>query len=122
PPLPLSNMAAHRHSTSISSTLRSVKKDIDNSSSQTYSAVYSCELVANLDTDQELFSQFRSSIKPRSVIKPRNSILMENQIFYLYTQNLVDCYALQSNNYPTVLLATADENRIQLLHADVSYL
>ncbi|CAF1919690.1 unnamed protein product [Rotaria magnacalcarata] len=118
PPLPLSNMAAHRHSTSISSTLRSVKKDIDNSSSQTYSAVYSCELVANLDTDQELFSQFRSSIKPRSVIKPRNSILMENQIFYLYTQNLVDCYALQSNNYPTVLLATADENRIQLLHAD----
>ncbi|CAF4126476.1 unnamed protein product [Rotaria socialis] len=117
PPLPLPNITAHRYATPISSTLRSVKKDIDNSSSQTYSAVYSCELAANLDTDQELFSQFRSPIKRRSVIKPRNSMLMENQILYLYTKSLVDCHALQSNNYPTVLLATADENRIQLLHA-----
>lgn len=120
-PLPLSNLTAQRHSTAFTSTLRSVKKDIDNSSAQTYSAVYSCELAANLDHDQDLFSQFRSSIKRKSVVKPTNSILMTNQISYLYTKNLVDCYALQSNNSSLTLLATADENRIQLLHVRVSY-
>ncbi|CAF3397563.1 unnamed protein product [Rotaria sp. Silwood1] len=116
PPLPLSNLTTHRHPTP-TSTLRSVKKDIDNSSAQTYSAVYSCDLAANLDIDQELFPQYRSLMRKRSLIKTNNPILVQSQILFLYIKNLVDCYALQPNNHSTVLLATGDENRIQLSHA-----
>ncbi|CAF3939874.1 unnamed protein product [Rotaria sordida] len=116
PPLPLANITTNRHSTP-TSTLRSVKKDIDNSSAQTYSAVYSCDLAANLDIDQELFPQYRSLIRKRSFIKTNNPTLLESQILFLYMKNLVDCYALQPNNHQPILLAAADENRIQLLHA-----
>jgi len=118
PPLPLANIT-HCHP-SLTSTLRSIKKDMDNSSAQTYSAVYSCELAANLDIDQEFIPQHRSSIKRRSILKPNNSILIQNQILFLYLKNLVDCYAIQENNLQKILLATADENRIQLFHVRVS--
>jgi uncharacterized membrane protein len=102
-------------------TLRSLKKEIDNSSAQTYSAVYSCELAANLDLDQEFYPQHRSSIKRRSILKTNNnSVAIQSQILFLYMKNLVDCYALQPNNHQTVLLATADDNRIQLSHLRVS--
>ena len=104
----------------LSPTLRSVKKDIDNSSAQTYSAVYSCELAANLDIEQDLFSQNRSSIKRRSVLKMNQSNLIPSQILFLYMKNLVDCFAIQPSNHETILLATVDENRIQLYHIRVS--
>jgi len=81
----------------LSSTLRSAKKDFDTTSTQTYSAVYSCELATNFDLDQD-----RPMLKHRIMQKT-------NQIDYLYMKNLIDCYAIQSN-----LLATADDNRIQL--------
>ncbi|UJR36616.1 hypothetical protein I4U23_029336 [Adineta vaga] len=98
-------------------TLRSLKKDLDNSSAQTYSAVYSCDLAANLDVEEEFFSSHRSSLKRRSVSKAHpNSTEIQNQILFLYVKNLVDCYALQPNHHQTILLATADENRIQLSH------
>jgi hypothetical protein len=118
PPLPLANIT-HCHP-SATTILRSVKKDMDNSSAQTYSAVYSCELAANLDIDQEFISQNRSSMKRRSILKPNNLIVIQNQILFLYLKNLVDCYAIQKNNLQTILLATADENRIQLFHIRVS--
>ncbi len=85
-----------------------------------YSAVYSCELAANLDIDQEFVSQHRPSINRRSISKPNNSVLMQNQMLFLYMKNLVDCYAVQPNNLQTNLFATADENRVQLFHVRVS--
>jgi hypothetical protein len=122
PSLPLPHLTqCHPSSISaVATTLRSVKKDIENLTAQTYSAVYSCELAANLDIDQEVFSQHRSSIKRRSVLKSNNTILTQNQILFLYMKNLVDCYALQPNNLQKILLATADENKIQLFHIRVS--
>jgi hypothetical protein len=116
-PLPMANPTQYHSS---SATLRSLKKDIDNSSAQTYSAVYSCDLASNLDIDQEFLPQHRLSIKRKSVLKNTNSILMQNQILFLYVKNLIDCYALQPNNHQTMLLAAADENRIQLSHIRVS--
>ncbi len=120
PPLPSAITQYHSPSTPATATLRSVKKDMDNSSAQTYSAVYSCELTANLDIDQEFLPQNRSSIKRRSILKAKNSLFIQSQILYLYMKNLVDCYAVQPNNLETTLLATADENRIQLFHLHVS--
>jgi hypothetical protein len=114
---PITNPTQYHSS---SATLRSLKKDIDNSSAQTYSAVYSCDLASNLDIDQEFLPQQRLSIKRQSVIKNTNSILMQNQILFLYVKNLIDCYAVQPNNHQTMLLAAADENRIQLSHIRVS--
>jgi hypothetical protein len=116
PPLPLSNLTQiHPSSPSATATLRSIKKDLDNSSAQAYSAVYSCELAANLDIDQEFFPQHRSSMKRRSTLKPKN------QILFLYIKNLIDCYAIQTNNHQINLLAIADENRIRLFHVRVGY-
>ena len=123
PPVPLFNITQPHPPTS-TATLRSLKKDVDNSSAQTYSAVYSCELAANLDINQELIPK-RSSIKRRSILKNTHSSLLQTKILFLYVKNLVDCYALQSsdrrNNEP-ILLATADDNRLQLSHALVSKL
>lgn len=122
PPLPLPTVAqSHQHSIA-TATLRTLKKDIDNTSSQTYSAVYSCEPVANLDIDQDV-AQKRSSMKRRSILKNTHSSVNQTKILFLYDKNLVDCYALQPNNKTTkdpIVLATADENRIQLYHALVS--
>jgi hypothetical protein len=119
PPLPSNNLTHYHPSTT--ATLRSLKKDMDNSSAQTYSAVYSCELAANLDIDQELFPQHRSTMKRRSILKTNtNSVLIPSQILFLYMKNLVDCYVIQPNNHQNILLATADDNRIQLSHARVS--
>lgn len=114
PPLPLPNLTQSHPSTT--TTLRSVKRELDNSSAQTYSAVYSCELAANLDIDQEFSSQHRSSVRRRSILKPNNF----NHMKLLYIKNLIDCYAIQPNALQTILLATADENRIQLFHIRVS--
>jgi hypothetical protein len=123
PLLPLANLTqSHPPLTPVTTTLRSVKKDIDNSSVQTYSAVYSCELASNLDIDQEFLSQYRSSTRRRSTLKSNNSTSVQDQILFLYMKNLVDCYAVQPNNLRTMLLATADENRIQLFHIRVSWL
>ncbi|CAF1031510.1 unnamed protein product [Adineta ricciae] len=98
-------------------TLRSLKKELDNSSAQTYSAVYSCDLAANLDVEDEFFASHRSSLKRRSLSKIHpNSTEIQNQILFLYVKNLVDCYGIQPNHHQTILLATADENRIQLSH------
>jgi hypothetical protein len=120
PPLPLPNIIQpHPPSTA---TLRSLKKEVDNSSAQTYSAVYSCDLAANLDIEQDIL-QKRSSVKRRSILKNTNSALIQTKILFLYIKNLVDCYALQPNyrtNNEPILLATAEENRIQLSHALVS--
>ncbi|CAF1317126.1 unnamed protein product [Rotaria sordida] len=120
PPLPLAHVTAQSHSQPISTaTLRSLKKEIDNSSAQTYSAVYSCDLVANLDIDQDIV-QKRSSIKRRSILKNTHSSIIQTKLLFLYVKNLVDCYALQPNNITNkepIVLATADENRIQLFHA-----
>jgi hypothetical protein len=122
PPLPLSNIAQVHSHPNATTTLRSLKKEVDNSSAQTYSAVYSCDLADNLDIDQSLLRR-RSSIKRRSILKNTHSSLIQTKIIFLYIKNLVDCYALQpsnrTNNEP-MLLATADENRIQLSHALVS--
>jgi hypothetical protein len=123
PPLPLSNITQTHSHLNTTSTLRSLKKEImDNSSAQTYSAVYSCDLAANLDIDQNILHR-RSSIKRRSILKNTHSSLIQTKILFLYIKNLVDCYTLQpcnkTNNDP-ILLATADENRIQLSHALVS--
>ncbi|CAF3683694.1 unnamed protein product [Rotaria sp. Silwood1] len=119
PPLPLANIAqSHSHQIS-TATLRSLKKEIDNSSTQTYSAVYSCDIVANLDIDQDIV-QKRSSIKRRSILKNTHASIIQTKILFLYVKNLVDCYALQPNNKTNkepIVLATADENRIQLFHA-----
>ncbi|CAF4265347.1 unnamed protein product, partial [Rotaria sp. Silwood2] len=119
PPLPLTNVSqSHSHQIS-TATLRSLKKEIDNSSAQTYSAVYSCDLVANLDIDQDI-TQKRSSIKRRSILKNTHSSIIQTKILFLYVKNLVDCYALQPSNRTNkepIVLATADENRIQLSHA-----
>jgi hypothetical protein len=121
PPLPLANLAQiHPPLTPITTTLRSIKKDIDNSSVQTYSAVYSCELASNLDVDQDFFPQYRSSTRRKSTLKSTNLNSSQNQILFLYIKNLVDCYAIQPNSLRTMLLATADENRIQLFHIRVS--
>ncbi|CAF3712480.1 unnamed protein product [Rotaria socialis] len=119
PPLPMSNIAqAHAHSIA-TATLRSLKKEVDNSSVQTYSAVYSCDLVSNLDIDQDAV-QKRLSVKRRSILKNTHSSAIQTKILFLYTKNLVDCYALQPNNRTTtepIVLATSDQNRIQLSHA-----
>jgi len=123
PLLPLANLTqSHPPLTPVTTTLRSVKKDIDNSSVQTYSAVYSCELASNLDIDQEFLAQYRSSTRRRSTLKSNNSTSLQDQVLFLYMKNLVDCYAVQPNNLRTMLLATADENRIQLFHIRVSWL
>jgi hypothetical protein len=120
PPLPLPNIVQpHPHPPA---TLRPLKKELDNTSAQTYSAVYSCDLAANLDIDQDILNK-RSSVKRRSILKNTHSALIQTKILFLYIKNLVDCYALQpsnkTNNEP-ILLATAEENRIQLSHALVS--
>ncbi|CAF3986081.1 unnamed protein product [Adineta steineri] len=116
--IPLSSLTQYHTSTATAhtATLRSLKKDIDNSSAQTYSAVYSCDLASNLDVDQEYFSQRRLSSKRRSSSKHTNITVIQNQILFLYMKNLVDCHAIQPNNQEISLLATADENRIQLVH------
>lgn len=120
PSVPLSNLSqAHVPLVPVTANLRSMKKDLDNSSVQTYSAVYSCELAANLDIDQEFLPQHQSSIKRRSILRSKNSS-NSSQILYLYTKNLIDCYAIQPNHHRSMLLATADENRIQLFHIRVS--
>jgi hypothetical protein len=122
PPLPLPNLSQSHSHLPATGTLRSVRKEFDNSSAQTYSAVYSCELAANLDVEQESM-QKRSSVKRRSILKNHHSTLTQTRILFLYTKNLVDCYALQpcqQTNQEPVLLATASENRIQLAHALVS--
>jgi hypothetical protein len=118
PPLPISNVAQCHPS--ISATLRSLKKEADNSSAQTYSAVYSCDLAANLDIDQDIFQQHRSSIRRRSILKTIQSVSAQSQILFLYMKNLIDSYALQPNHHQPILLATSDENRIQLYNARVS--
>ena len=121
PPLPLPHLT-QSHAPPSNGTLRSVKKDLDTSSAQTYSAVYSCELAANLDIDQE-FMHKRASVKRRSILKNAHSTVLHTKIVFLYAKTLVDCYAIQpkikSNTQP-ILLALADENRIQLFHAFVS--
>ncbi|CAF1594503.1 unnamed protein product [Adineta ricciae] len=119
PPLPLPHLS-HSHShLPTTATLRSLKKDQDHTSTQTYSAVYSCDLAANLDIEQDI-AQKRSSIKRRSILKNNNSISTQTKILFLYTKNPVDCYALQTCQKTTqepLLLATANENRIQLAQA-----
>ncbi|CAF1039482.1 unnamed protein product [Adineta steineri] len=122
-PIPLANhtQSSHSSNTTTTTTLRSLKKDADNSSAQTYSAVYSCDLAANLDIEQDLL-QKRSSIKRRSILKNNQSSVIHTKMLFLYVKNLVDCYALQPNNNNNInnepiLLATANENRIQLSHA-----
>jgi hypothetical protein len=119
---PLGNIRKSNPHISTTATLRSLKKDLANSSAQTYSAVYSCDLAANLDIDQDVL-QKRSSIKRRSILKNTQSAVVQPKILFLYVKNLLDCYALQpsntTNNEP-ILLATANENRIQLSHALVS--
>ena len=114
PPLPFSHPASCHPPIS---TLRSLKKDIDNSSAQTYSAVYSCDLAANLDLDHDGLPPARSTGTRRSVPKqsPTTSPLV-----YLFMKNLVDCYAVQVHPQQTILLASADDNKIQLSHARVS--
>ena len=119
--LSLTNHTQYRPSSN-STTLCSVRKNIDNSSAQTYSAVYSCELAANLDIDSQIFPRRRSPTKRRSTLNTYSSHVIQNQILFLYMKNLVDCYAFQSNGRQKPLLAMADENRIQLLHVQVSYL
>lgn len=120
PPLPMSTLAqSHIHPTV---TLRSLKKKVDTSSAQTYSAVYSCDLAANLDMEQEVLHR-RSSMKRRSILKNTHSSFLQCKTLFLYNKTPVDCYALQPNqrvNNEPILLATADENRIQLSHALVS--
>ena len=120
PPLPMSTLAqSHIHPTV---TLRSLKKKVDNTSAQTYSAVYSCDLAANLDMDQDVLRR-RSSMKRRSILKNTHSLFLKSKILFLYIKNPVDCYTLQPNariNNEPILLATADENRVQLSHALVS--
>jgi hypothetical protein len=119
---PLGNIRKSNPHISTTATLRSLKKDLANSSAQTYSAVYSCDLAANLDIDQEVL-QKRSSIKRRSILKNTQSSVVQPKILFLYVKNLLDCYALQPNNRTNnepILLATANENRIQLSHALVS--
>lgn len=122
PPLPLPNMAqVHPHPVG-TATLRSLKKGIDNTSSQTYSAVYSCDLVANLDIDQENIPK-RLTVKRRSILKNTHSSFIQTKLLFLYVKNLIDCYALQPINRTSkepIVIATADENRIQLSHALVS--
>ncbi|CAF0933568.1 unnamed protein product [Adineta steineri] len=125
-PIPLANhtQSSHSSNTTTTTTLRSLKKDADNSSAQTYSAVYSCDLAANLDIEQDLL-QKRSSIKRRSILKNNQSSVIHTKMLFLYVKNLVDCYALQPNNNNNInnepiLLATANENRIQLSHALVT--
>ena len=121
PPLPLPHLT-QSHVPASNGTLRSVKKDLDNSSAQTYSAVYSCDLAANLDIDQE-FRHKRASVKRRSILKNTHSTVLHTKILFLYVKTLVDCYAIQpkiKNNTQPILLALADENRIQLFHAFVS--
>ena len=118
PPLPMANLA-QPHAPPSTGTLRSIKKDLDNSSSQTYSAVYSCDLASNLDMDQK-----RLSVKRRSILKnAHSSVAIQAKVLFLYAKNLVDCFALQpamKTKSPPILLAIADENRIQLFHALVS--
>ena len=123
PPLPLTNVAQSHSSHPVSTaTLRSLRKGMDNSRVQTYSAVYSCDLVANLDIEQNVVQRY-SSRKRRSILKNTHSSLVQTKILFLYIKNLVDCYALQPSNRTNsepIVLATADENRIQLSHALVS--
>ncbi|CAF1390230.1 unnamed protein product, partial [Rotaria magnacalcarata] len=122
PPLPMSNIAQAHARSIATATLRSLKKEVDNSSAQTYSAVYSCDLVSNLDIDQDTV-QKRLSVKRRSILKNTHSSVIQTKLLFLYAKNLVDCYALQPNNRTTkepIVLATSDENRIQLSHALVS--
>jgi hypothetical protein len=123
PPLPLPNVS-HSHShPNAAALLRSLRRETDNSSAQTYSAVYSCDMAANLDMDPEVLLKRRASVKRRSILKNTHSSLIQTKILFLYVKNIVDCYGLQprnkTNNDP-ILLATADENRIQLSHALVS--
>ena len=117
--LPLANLAqSHAQLVPITASLRSGKKDVDNSSVQTYSAVYSCDLASNLDMDQEFLPAHQTSIKRKSILRSKNS--NSSQILFLYMKNLIDCYAIQPNHLRTMLLATADENRIHLHHIRVS--
>jgi hypothetical protein len=118
PPLPQCHLTSCQPSST--ATLRSLRKDIDHSSSQAYSAVYSCDLAANLDHDHECSSPMRSADKRRSILKTNSILSGHNPMIYLFMKNLVDCYAVQFNQHQTMLLATADDNRIQLFHARVS--
>jgi hypothetical protein len=122
PPLPLPNLCVQSQTSALASSQRSLKKEVDNSSVQAYSAVYSCELAANLDIDGES-TQKRLSMKRRSILKNTNSSVLQTKTLFLYVKTLVDCYALQPMMCPQnqpILLAIADENRIQLFHALVS--
>ena len=120
PSVPLANLSqAHVPLVPVTASLRSTKKDLDNSSVQTYSAVYSCELAANLDIEQEFLPQHQSSMKRRSILRSKTNS-NSSQILFLYMKNLIDCYAIQPNHLRSMLLATADENRIQLFHIRVS--
>lgn len=124
PPLPIINYAHIPLCVTTSNTTRSIKKELDQSSSQTYSAVYSCELASNFDLEQD--SPQKSNInKRRSILKNSHPSPTRTKIVFLYVKNLVDCYAIQSpkvnSNQPT-LLAIADENRIQLFQAFVRIL
>lgn len=120
PPLPFSHQASCHPPIPTTATLRSLKKDIDNSSAQTYSAVYSCDLAANLDLDHDGLSPPRSN-SARRTISTHNPTT--NPLIYLFMKNLVDCYAVQvhaQQQQQTILLASADDNKIQLSHARVS--
>ena len=93
-----------------SRSLRVIRKETDNSSAQTYSAVYSCDLADNLDLHCPTLTARRRSI----------SKTKKNPLNYLFMKNLVDCYSIESYRSKTFLLATADANQIQLTHGRVS--
>lgn len=119
PPLPLPH-----HSSSpttnprASQTVRSMKKEMDNASAQTYSAVYSCDLASNFDLDQESM-QKRLAVKRRSILKNTHSTVLQTKFLFLYSKTSVDAYALQKKRRRN-LLAIAEENRLQFFHALVN--
>ena len=124
PPLPLASLRHAQVAPTPSNTLRSIKKDFDNSTAQTYSAVYSCDLASNLDIDPD-HPQKTYPGKRRSILKNphSSSSSIRTKILFLYVKNLVDCYSIQMksrNNSQPMLLAIADDNRIQLFQAFVS--
>lgn len=98
-------------------TIRSTRKDFDPLTRQTYSAVYSCDLAANFDFDQENHSTMKMGTQRRRSLVKTNPGSLSGMV-YLFMKNLVDCFALQIHR--TNLLATADDNRLQLCHARVS--
>ncbi|CAF0779871.1 unnamed protein product, partial [Didymodactylos carnosus] len=106
------------------STLRSLKNNHDNLSSQTYSvsAVYSCDLAETfeyepIDNKKQQTNDRLSSMKRRSILKSNHNILecelTKETLNFLYAKNLIDCYAIQSIN-EQILLATANNNLIQM--------